>query len=224
MSPSDRPRSLESAIDAALAAGNDATALDLLRRAFGGGRADLAELLEELTEYRLAVGRPEAALDAAARALLVDAGDAEEDVLRRRSRIAEILLAAGLPEEAFAVFADVAQEGGDATCVHEAAGRVYLEAGETELALGWLTAGLEIAVADGDPGGCGARVLDLRRGALTALGRGRDALDGRAASLLPDPVDRTADVDDLIVIDELDRDGIPAELVLGIVRSLRQDG
>ncbi len=176
---------LEHAITLALAHGDEQSATVLLRQAFGGdGRGDeaeLPELLEELTEYFVSVDRPEDAIAAASRAVLMTPRNtAEPEGPRRRCRIAEVLLNAGLPDEACAVYAAVAEEAAGETWVHEAAGSDYIDAGEFELGYAWLTAGLEIAVAAGEAD-CIARLQGLRRLSMTMLAMPLDDLDRRAA-------------------------------------------
>ena len=180
---------LEQAIEIALAGGDEERAAAMLRHAFGReplrGRSDLPELLEELTEYFVAADRPEDAISAASRAVLMtpDSG-VDHEVLRRRCRIAEVLLNAGLLDEAYAVYAAIAEQVPTEAWVHEAAGSDYLDAGELEFALAWLTAGLHIAMAAGDDLMCIARLLGLRRVAMSAMGRGADELDVAAGALL----------------------------------------
>lgn len=227
--PSPAP-TLEEAITAALATGDEARAVVMLRRAFGRGagseRAELPDLLEELAEYYLSIDRFEDAIAAASRALLVTARreSAPEVLHRRRCRIAEALLQAGLTEEAFSIYAAIAEEISAETCVHEAAGIDYLDAGDHELAFAWLTAGLELAIADGDRQGCAGRLLGLRRISMAALGLGPDELDRRASQLATVPESHAADVDDIILLDELDRDGLPTERVTRLLRCLRRAG
>jgi tetratricopeptide (TPR) repeat protein len=220
---------LEEAILAALADGDDPAAAALLRVAFGGetaGVEDLPELLEELAEYFVSVNRPEDALTAASKAIMLTPSGADaQALLKRRCRVAEGMLAAGLAEEATAVYAAVAQEAPGQTWVHEAAGSDYVEAGEHEMAYAWLTAGLELAVAQRDPD-CAERLSTLRRISMTALGRSPDSLDRQAAALIGgEPAADTgpatdADEDDLALITELEADG--DQDTLRLVQTLRR--
>lgn len=225
--PSDRP-TLEDAILAALADGDDAAAAALLRIAFGGdgtGTGDLPELLEELAEYFVSVDRPEDALTAASRAiLLTPSGADDQELLKRRCRMAEGMLVAGLAEEATAVYTAVAQEAPGQTWVYEAAGSDYIEAGEHELALAWLTAGLELAIAQRDHE-CVALLCALRRTSMRALGHAPDALERRAAALLGGDVEseeavHDAQGDDLALMTELEAEG--DQDTLRLVQTLRR--
>ena len=219
---------LEEAILGALAEGDDEAAAALLRLAFGGetaGPEDLPELLDQLAEYFVSVNRPEDALTAAGRAILLTPSGADsQKLLERRCRIAEGMLAAGLAEEACAVYAAVAQEAPDQTWVHEAAGSDYVEAGEHEMAFGWLTAGLELAIAQGDPE-CAERLCTLRRFSMRALGREPDSLERKAAALIggdaaPQATDNDVELDDLALVSELEADGDQGALRL--VQTLRR--
>lgn len=219
-------QTLERAITLALADGHDETAAAMLRRAFGraaaAGRDDLPELLEEFAEYFVSVGREEEAIAAGSTALLMTPADGEdEDVLRRRCRIAQILLTAGLPDEACAVYAAVAEEVPGELWVHEAAGCDYVDAGEYELAYGWLTAGLEHAVAKGDDERCVARLLGLRRISMRGLGLPTDDLDAAAVALVAAPSEHSADADDVLLLDELDRDRVPPQRSIELLEALR---
>lgn len=221
--------SLEGAITAALAAGRDEAAAVMLRRAFGregaGDRDDLPELLEELAEYYLSRGRPEDAMAAAGRAVLMTPVVADEpELLRRRCRIGEILLKAGLVDEACAVYASLAEEARGETWIHELAGSDYVDADEHELAFAWLTAGLEFALAKGDPDDGVARLAGLRRISMSALGLTPDALDRQAQGRCATPDAHAADADDLMLIDELEHEGVAGEATLRLLHCLRRAG
>ena len=219
---------LEDAILTALADGDDAAAAALLQVAFGGetaGPDDLPELLEQLTEYFVSVNRPEDALAAASRAIMLTPTGADAHrVLQRRCRMAEGMLAAGLVEEACAVYTAVAQEAPGQTWVHEAAGSDYVEAGEHEMAFAWLTAGLELAIGQGDPE-CVERLCTLRRISMRALGHEPDALEHNAAALIggdfePQAAEHDVEIDDLALITELEADG--DQDALRLVQTLRR--
>ena len=184
-----RARTLEQAITDALVTGDEDAAAAMLRRAFGrrpdAGADDLPELLEELAEYFVAQDRPEDAIGAAGRAVLMTTAPVRtSEVVKRRCRIAEILLKAGLPDEACAVYAAVAEDAPGETCVHEAAGNDYLDVGDPELAYAWSTAGVELAVSTRSADSCLGRLIGLRRAAMAELGWGRDDLDQAATELI----------------------------------------
>jgi tetratricopeptide (TPR) repeat protein len=210
---------LEEAIAVALDAGNSDAAAALLRRAFGrpaqAGADDLPELLEELAEYFVSVDRPDDAVAAAGRAVLATPADADPaDVLRRRCRMAGIMLRSDLPEEAFAAYTAVLDEAGAATWVHEAAGSDYLDAADYDFAFAWLTAGLELALAKGEPDRCVARLLGLRRMAMGAMDLPCDALDRNASALISKPDTHPAVADDFLLVQELEGAGVPGERAL----------
>jgi tetratricopeptide (TPR) repeat protein len=214
---------LAEAIVAALAEGEDATAARLLRRAFGradcSGTDDLPELLEALAEYFMTTDQPEEAFAAAARAVCMTETRAHEpEGLRCRCRVAEILLRFGLAEEAYAVYATVAQDAPGQTWVHEAAGTGYLDAGEHELALAWLSAGLEIALANGEAS-CVNRLMGLRRIAMGAFDLPADALDAQAIELLE--LTRDHQLEDLVALEEIDLTADDPERLIRLVTALR---
>lgn len=64
------------------------------------------------------------------------------------------------------------------------AGLEYGAAGDHDRALGWLTDGLELALATADPEQLVDQLLRLRRESLTALGLPRDGLDAHAEDFL----------------------------------------
>ena len=220
-----RPPTLEQAILTTLADGDEQAAVVLLRRAFGSGGSsdgsDLPELLEELAEYFASVGRPEDAFAVAARAVLLSCSDDDDAELPRcRCRIAEMLLKMGLGDEACAVYTAVAEESPGETWIHEAAGADYLDAGDDELAFAWLTAGLEQAVRD-DEKSCIARLLGLRRVTMEALDLPRDELDVHAGALLEARDAHSSEADDLLLLVELDGDGVAPQRALRLLECLR---
>jgi tetratricopeptide (TPR) repeat protein len=222
---------LQDAILEALAEGDDFAAAALLRIAFGtgdgsgGGTEDLPELLEELAEYFVSVNRPEDALAAAGKAVLLTPSGADgQRLLSRRCRIGEAMLSAGLVDEACAVYVAIAQEAPGQTWVHEAAGSDYIEAGEQELAFAWLTAGLELAVEDGDVE-CADRLRGLRHISMRALGKRPDPVERAAAALVGgDAVVLAAgdQDDDLSLVTTLELEGDRDTLAL--VETLRRIG
>ena len=152
---------------------------------------------------------------------MTEARAQEPEGLRCRCRIAEILLRFGLAEEAYAVYATVAQDAPGQTWVHEAAGTGYLDAGEHELALAWLSAGLETALVS-EERSCVDRLLGLRRITMDAMGVPPDTLDGQAGEFLDLARDHV--LDDLVVLDEIDLTRDPRRFIrlVGALRSARQ--
>ena len=198
----------------------------MLRRAFGrpsgSDAADLPELLEELAEYYASQNRPEDALATATRAALITAPDADPvEGLRRRCRIAEMLLRSGLADEACAAYAAIVEEAPGQTWVHEAAGRDYADAEDHEIAFAWLTAGLEQAMA-ADEVNCVARLLGLRRATMAALELPIDDLDRDATALISTPATPSPYADDLELFVELDGEGVPPERALRLLACLRE--
>ncbi len=222
-----RSVTVEEAITDALAARDNNRAAALLRRAFGTddatGTADLPELLEEFAEYLAVSERADEALAIMVRAAELASPDADQaELLRRRCRVAEMLLKAGLLDEASAIYIGVAEEAPGQAWVHETAGSDHLDAGEEDLAFAWLTAGLEQAIANGDDGRCVARLLGLRRMSMGALGLAVDDLDRQAASRIETPHICSADADDLVLVGELEGEGVAPERALRLLECLRR--
>ena len=218
-------KTLEQAITDALVSGNEEAAASMLRRAFGrrphGGVDDLPELLEELAEYFVAQDRTEDAIGAAGRAVLMTTAPLRDaEVVRRRCRIAEILLKAGLPDEAMAVYAAVAEDAPDETCVHEAASNDYLDVGDPEMAYAWSTAGVEHGITRSNTDGCLGRLVSLRRAAMGELGWGRDDLDRRATQLLAQG--RLGHVPDTLVIESEADTEVASDRAVELLDQLRQ--
>ncbi len=222
-----RSATLEEAIFGALDAGDEERAAGMLRRAFGrrplAGAADLSELLEELAEYYASQDRPEDALALATRVAMMSSQGSEPspDALRRRCRVAEMLLRCGLSEEACAVYAAIVEEAPGETWVHEAAGSDYADAGDHELAFAWLTAGLELAMLNSEAN-CAARLLWLRRMSMAELDLPLDDLDREATELIKRPSRPSPDADDLHLLVELEGEGVAPERALRLLACLRQ--
>ena len=85
------------------------------------------------------------------------------------------------------IYAQVKAKTPDDLWLYHNAGLEYAAAGDHTHALGWLTAGLELALNTGDPDVLVDQFNQLRRGQLTALGRGLDDLDTRAETFLDQP-------------------------------------
>ena len=93
-----------------------------------------------------------------------------------RCRRAEILIRHGRLEEAGALWRQVAQDTPDDVWVYNNAGLEYGAIGEHDVALGWLTHGLELAVRTGDPERLVGQLRGLRAASLASLGRQPDDL------------------------------------------------
>lgn len=101
-----------------------------------------------------------------------------------RSDIAEFHLRAGRAAQAAAIWAELKAQDPDDVWLYNAAGLSYGEVGEHELAIAWLTDGLELAMRTDDPEGIVAQLSDERRRNLEALGRGHDELEARVDTFL----------------------------------------
>jgi tetratricopeptide (TPR) repeat protein len=104
-----------------------------------------------------------------------------------RCRLAEILLRAGRAVQAHPIFAEVKAETPDDVWLYNNAGLEYGAAGDHERAVAWLTEGLKLAIATGDPERLVAQMSDLRRESLAALGRELDELEAQADEFLAQP-------------------------------------
>jgi tetratricopeptide (TPR) repeat protein len=93
-----------------------------------------------------------------------------------RCRRAEILMRHGRADEAAPIWAEVLEEFPDDVWVFNNAGLEYGAIGEHEVALRWLTPGLELAVRTGDPERLLPQLRRLRAESLAALGRETDEL------------------------------------------------
>jgi len=100
---------------------------------------------------------------------------------------AEIQLRGGRAEPARDLFALVYAEFPDDVWLHNNAGIEYAAAGDYPQALAWLTTGLELALATGDPERLVGQLHESRRDALHALDRPGDDLDARAEAFLAHP-------------------------------------
>jgi tetratricopeptide (TPR) repeat protein len=101
-----------------------------------------------------------------------------------RSDIAEFHLRAGRATRASEIWAELKQKDPDDVWLYNAAGLSYSEVGEHELAVQWLTGGLELALRTDDPEGIAAQLSDVRRRSLEALGLEADELDRRVDEFL----------------------------------------
>lgn len=137
-----------------------------------GGYLDALELHDELAEAYDRLGRVEDALRHAD--VLADHGyESEPDP---RCRRAEILTRHGRLAEAAAIWDEVARDTPDDVWLYNNAGLEYGAIGEHQLALAWLTKGLDLALRTGDPERLVGQLRNLRANSLAALGREPDWL------------------------------------------------
>ena len=93
-----------------------------------------------------------------------------------RCRRAEILTRHGRLAQARVIWDAVARDTPQDVWVFNNAGLEYQAIGEHEIALSWLTRGLELAVRTGDPERLVEQLRDLRASSLAALGREPDGV------------------------------------------------
>ena len=140
---------------------------------------DVLDLHSELADAYDRLGRVEEALRHAD--VLVERGyRCSPDP---RCRRAEILTRHGRIAEAAAIWEAVAADTPDDVWVCNNAGLEYGAIGEHEVALSWLTRGLELAVRTGDPERLVGQLRELRGASLAEFGREPDALQ----SAVPTP-------------------------------------
>lgn len=140
---------------------------------------DVLDLHSELAEAYDQLGRVGDALRHAD--ALVEGGYRSEP--DPRCRRAEILTRHGRLEEAGHIWDTVAADTPDDVWVYNNAGLEYGAIGEHELALSWLTRGLELAVRTGDPERLVGQLRDLRAESLAKLGRAPDELQSAAPAV-----------------------------------------
>lgn len=125
-------------------------------------------------------GRHDDAIAAQERAIELGGGGRPDP----RSDIAEFHLRAGRAGKAAEIWAELKERDPDDVWLYNAAGLSYSEVGDHELAVQWLSEGLELAIRTDDPEGIAAQLSDVRRRSLEALGRNRDDLEGRVDDFL----------------------------------------
>lgn len=148
-----------------------------------GELLDLAWQLDELAETYSELGRVEDALETMRAAIAAGFRSTPDP----RCRLAEIQLRAGRAEPAHDLYAEVYADTPDDVWLHNNAGIEYAAAGDYPRALAWLSSGLEIALAGGDPERLAGQLHESRRDALHALDRPHDDLDGRVEAFLARP-------------------------------------
>ncbi len=163
----------------------------VLERAVAACRSDPAaadrwhepELLDELVDIYEQLGRTDDAI-AAMRSAIAAGWRGRPD---GRCRIAELLMRADRVDEAAPLWEQVRADTPDDVWLYNNAGLEYADVGDDAAALAWLTDGLELALATGDPERLVDQLHDLRGAALTRLGRPADRLQERATQFLATP-------------------------------------
>ena len=164
---------------------------DVLERAAFACRTDPAaaerwveaELLDELVDCYEALGRVDEAITVMRRALQVGwAGEPDG-----RCRIAELLMRDGRVQQATEIWEQVRADTPDDVWLYNNAGLEYAAIDDHETALTWLTQGLRLAMATGDPEGLVEQLADLRDESLSELGRREDQLQRDAEEFLDNP-------------------------------------
>ena len=186
-------RALAGELDRALAQRpmDPVAAAAVLERAVTACRSDPAaadrwrepELLDELVDVYEQLGRTDDAI-AAMRSAIAAGWDGRPD---GRCRIAELLMRSGRVDEAAPLWEQVRADTPDDVWLYNNAGLEYADVGDDTTALTWLTDGLELALATGDPEHLIDQLLNLRGASLTRLGRPADRLQTRAHQFLDRP-------------------------------------
>ena len=164
---------------------------DVLERAAFACRTDPAaaerwveaELLDELVDCYEALGRVDEAITVMRRALQVGWAGVPDG----RCRIAELLMRDGRVQQATEIWEQVRADTPDDVWLYNNAGLEYAAIDDHETALTWLTQGLRLAMATGDPEGLVEQLADLRDESLSELGRREDQLQRDAEEFLANP-------------------------------------
>ena len=109
-----------------------------------------------------------------------------------RCRIAELLMRGGRVAEAAPLWQAVLADTPDDVWLYNNAALEYTAIGDHDEALTWLTRGVQVAIATGDPEMVLPQLTLMRSESLTMLGRPVDDLQERAAAVLADPPPRPA--------------------------------
>lgn len=128
------------------------------------------EVVDDIHQLHRRAGAYDEAIAAKRRAIEVgyrSVPDPEAD-------IAECQLLAGRREEADRLFAALAERDPEDVWLYNAAGLAYADAGEHREAERWLRAGIDVALASGDPHGVVGQLLDALGASLHALGEPAD--------------------------------------------------
>ena len=142
-----------------------------------------AELLDELVDCYETLGRYDEAITVMRRALQVG-WSGEPD---GRCRIAELLMRDGRVDQATEIWEQVKVDTPDDVWLYNNAGLEYADIDDHHTALQWLTQGLQLAMATGDPEDLVDQLADLRADSLAELGLPDDELQQQAASFVPSP-------------------------------------
>lgn len=142
---------------------------------------DELELHSDLADVYDRMGRVEDALQHAD--VLVERGYACSP--DPRCRRADILMRHGRADEAAPIWEEVLRDWPDDVWVFNNAGLEYGAIGDHDVALRWLTPGLELAVRTGDPERLVPQLRRLRAESLAALGREPDTLQTAEPARLP---------------------------------------
>ena len=126
-----------------------------------------AELLDELVDCYEALGRIDEAITVMRRALQVGWSGQPDG----RCRIAELLMRDGRVEQATEIWEQVKVDTPDDVWLYNNAGLEYADIDDHDTALTWLTQGLQLAMATGDPEDLVDQLAELRAESLAALGR-----------------------------------------------------
>jgi tetratricopeptide (TPR) repeat protein len=142
-----------------------------------------AELLDELVDCYETLGRYDEAITVMRRALQVG-WSGEPD---GRCRIAELLMRDGRVDQATEIWEQVKVDTPDDVWLYNNAGLEYADIDDHHTALRWLTQGLQLAMATGDPEDLVDQLADQRADSLAELGLPDDELQQQAASFVPSP-------------------------------------
>ncbi len=102
-----------------------------------------------------------------------------------RADVAEWHLLAGRHEQAEATYATLREQTPRNVWLYNHAGLAYADVGEHAAAVRWLTEGLQVALADGDPERLAPQLADLRSQSMLVLGADPDDELTRAAAEVP---------------------------------------
>lgn len=140
----------------------------------------IPELWHDLADARRRLGRFDDAIEAIERAIT----EGYRSWPLPEADIAELHLLAGRPGPAARIYGDLAQRSPDDVWLYNAAGFAYQDFGDHDTAIDWLSRGVELAMANGDPERVVDQLTDARDRSLTATGRRPDQLSARAARFL----------------------------------------
>ncbi|MPZ64159.1 MAG: hypothetical protein GEU83_01060 [Pseudonocardiaceae bacterium] len=102
-----------------------------------------------------------------------------------RADVAEWHLLAGRHDQAEATYAMLREQSPRNVWLCNHAGLAYADVGEHATAVRWLTEGLQVALADGDPERLASQLADLRSKSMIELGADPDDELTRAAAATP---------------------------------------